>query len=125
MMKLKKIKFIVLLFSTLIVFFGLDLSLNAKAVNVFPEVSISDSSESVNFTFSPSVFYLMSIGVIGLAVISRRGISPDSLSIDRNYLTDHGGRRSKVDRRRFSYDLIIPERRSGRERRVNADRRLT
>jgi hypothetical protein len=34
---------------------------------------------------------------------------------------DHGGRRSGVDRRQFSYAIHIPERRSGKDRRKNWD----
>jgi hypothetical protein len=36
---------------------------------------------------------------------------------------DNGGRRSGLDRRKFSYSGCIPERRSGRERRSGSDRR--
>lgn len=36
---------------------------------------------------------------------------------------DNGGRRLGIDRRRFSYDSHIPERRSGSERRNKRDRR--
>ena len=32
-------------------------------------------------------------------------------------------RRSRIDRRQFSYDFHIPERRSGKERRKGVDRR--
>ena len=39
-------------------------------------------------------------------------------------LSDNGGRRLGVDRRQFSYDFHIPERRSGKERRSELDRRL-
>ncbi|RLB21007.1 MAG: hypothetical protein DRG76_09915 [Deltaproteobacteria bacterium] len=38
-------------------------------------------------------------------------------------IRDHGGRRSGIDRRRFSYSSHIPERRRGRERRSGKDRR--
>lgn len=38
-------------------------------------------------------------------------------------LIDNGGRRSGVDRRRFSYSGYIPERRSGKDRRNDDDRR--
>ena len=38
-------------------------------------------------------------------------------------LDDRGGRRSGVDRRQFSYDMHIPERRSGQDRRKGKDRR--
>jgi len=37
---------------------------------------------------------------------------------------DNRGRRLGADRRQFSYDLHIPERRSGKERRSGLDRRL-
>lgn len=37
---------------------------------------------------------------------------------------DNRGRRLGVDRRQFSYDFHIPERRSGKERRSGLDRRL-
>ena len=40
-------------------------------------------------------------------------------------LTDNGGRRSGIERRQFSYDFHIPERRSGKDRRSGLDRRLT
>lgn len=36
---------------------------------------------------------------------------------------DNGGRRSGVERRRYSYASHIPERRSGEERRSGKDRR--
>ena len=36
---------------------------------------------------------------------------------------DNGGRRSGIDRRRFSYVLHIPERRGGDDRRDDLDRR--
>jgi len=36
---------------------------------------------------------------------------------------DSGGRRSGTDRRRFSYDIHIPERRCGQDRRSGLDRR--
>jgi len=41
-----------------------------------------------------------------------------------NILHDNGGRRSGIERRHFSYDFHIPERRSGKERRSGNDRRL-
>ena len=36
---------------------------------------------------------------------------------------DNRGRRSGIDRRKFLYALVIPERRSGRDRRTRLDRR--
>jgi len=38
-------------------------------------------------------------------------------------LADHGGRRSGVERRQFSYISHLPERRSGQDRRSGKDRR--
>jgi hypothetical protein len=38
-------------------------------------------------------------------------------------LADHGGRRSGVERRQFSYISHLPERRSGQDRRTGKDRR--
>jgi hypothetical protein len=38
-------------------------------------------------------------------------------------LPDNGGRRSGVERRQFSYNHHIPERRSGEDRRSGLDRR--
>jgi len=42
----------------------------------------------------------------------------------KNVLFDNGGRRSGTERRQFSYKLHIPERRSGKDRRSELDRRL-
>jgi len=39
-------------------------------------------------------------------------------------LHNNGGRRSGIDRRQYSYDFHIPERRSGKERRSGLDRRI-
>ena len=39
------------------------------------------------------------------------------------YILDNGGRRSGVERRRFSYTNYLPERRSGKDRRIEVDRR--
>ena len=38
-------------------------------------------------------------------------------------LPDNDGRRLGIDRRQFSYDFHIPERRSGQDRRSGLDRR--
>jgi hypothetical protein len=43
--------------------------------------------------------------------------------MDRKFLFDRGGRRSGIDRRRFSYALHIPEHRHSKDRRKNPDRR--
>jgi len=42
----------------------------------------------------------------------------------RQVLPDNGGRRLDIERRQFSYDFHIPERRSGKERRCGLDRRF-
>jgi hypothetical protein len=36
---------------------------------------------------------------------------------------DNRGRRSGIDRRKFSYAMVIPERRCGKDRRTGLDRR--
>jgi len=41
----------------------------------------------------------------------------------RQILFDNGGRRSRTDRRRFSYAVHIPERRTGIDRRKGSERR--
>ena len=46
-----------------------------------------------------------------------------STEISPFFLSDRGGRRLGIDRRRFAYTLHIPERRSGGERRSIKDRR--
>ena len=38
-------------------------------------------------------------------------------------MSDNGGRRSGIERRRFAYSEHVPERRSGEERRTGLDRR--
>jgi hypothetical protein len=46
--------------------------------------------------------------------------------VNKNVLfsrSDSGGRRSGTDRRQFSYDVHIPERRRGQDRRSGLDRR--
>jgi hypothetical protein len=42
----------------------------------------------------------------------------------KQVLPDNGGRRLGIDRREFSYDVHLPERRSGKDRRSGLDRRL-
>lgn len=53
----------------------------------------------------------------------KRKAKNSRLEISPAYLTDRGGRRLGLDRRRFSYSAHIPERRSGEERRKSRDRR--
>lgn len=43
--------------------------------------------------------------------------------MERKILLDNGGRRLGTDRRKFSYSIHIPERRSGMDRRKGLDRR--
>jgi len=53
----------------------------------------------------------------------KRGFKKAKVEVSPFFLSDRGGRRLGIDRRRFSYTLHIPERRSGRERRIIKDRR--
>jgi hypothetical protein len=53
----------------------------------------------------------------------KRGIRKAKVEVSPFFLSDRGGRRLRIDRRRFSYTHHIPERRSGRDRRHMTDRR--
>ena len=53
----------------------------------------------------------------------KRGVEKARVEISPNFLSDRGGRRLGLDRRRFSYTYHIPERRSGRDRRSIKERR--
>jgi hypothetical protein len=63
----------------------------------------------------------------------RRTLQKEALRICGDYvvaeknvlfsISDSGGRRSGTDRRQFSYDTHIPERRCGEDRRSGLDRR--
>ena len=44
--------------------------------------------------------------------------------MNKNFLRDNGDARSGFERRQFSYDKHIPERRSGNDRRNGFDKRL-
>ncbi|MBW1938140.1 MAG: hypothetical protein JRI67_05145 [Deltaproteobacteria bacterium] len=53
----------------------------------------------------------------------------ESINLDENenmasFIRDNGDERLGLDRREFSYDWYIPERRSGKDRRNGLDRRL-
>ena len=50
--------------------------------------------------------------------------SPEVKEISKNFLRDSGGVRLGLERRQFSYDKHIPERRSVNDRRSGLDRRL-
>jgi hypothetical protein len=50
--------------------------------------------------------------------------SPEVKEMRKNSLRNNGGVRSGLERRRFSYDMHIPERRSANDRRNGFDRRL-
>ena len=43
--------------------------------------------------------------------------------LEQLVILDNGGRRSRGDRRNYSYTLHIPDRRSGKDRRSGTDRR--
>jgi hypothetical protein len=45
------------------------------------------------------------------------------MTLRQFYLPDSGGRRSGIERRKFSYSVHIPERRCGQDRRSDIDRR--
>jgi len=45
--------------------------------------------------------------------------------LEKIHQADNGGRRSGIDRRRFSYAFHIPERRDSNDRRSRRDRRET
>jgi hypothetical protein len=47
----------------------------------------------------------------------------EAVAAEKMILNDNGGRRLGDDRRLFSYNGHIPERRSGKERRTGLDRR--
>ncbi|MCK4787853.1 MAG: hypothetical protein KAV87_29130 [Desulfobacteraceae bacterium] len=51
-------------------------------------------------------------------------INLDENEIMASFIRDNGGERLGLDRREFSYDWHIPERRSGKDRRNELDRRL-
>ena len=54
-------------------------------------------------------------------------INPNSSrakEMGKNFLRDNGGARLGLERRQFSYDKYIPERRSDQDRRGKLDRRL-
>ncbi|MGD2272954.1 MAG: hypothetical protein PVI06_21330 [Desulfobacterales bacterium] len=42
-----------------------------------------------------------------------------------NLMVDNGGRRSRMDRRVFSYGVVLDDRRSGGDRRSGRDRRIS
>ena len=42
-----------------------------------------------------------------------------------NLMVDKGGRRSRIDRRIFSYGVVLADRRSGKDRRSGLDRRIS
>jgi DNA-binding XRE family transcriptional regulator len=51
-------------------------------------------------------------------------INLDENAVMASFIRDNGGVRSGLDRRQFSYDRHIPERRSAKDRRNGLDRRL-
>jgi hypothetical protein len=59
---------------------------------------------------------LLGSGIFGLAGVGRKKNIEKVVIMDRKILLDNGGRRSRIDRRRFSYAVHIPERRSSIDR---------
>jgi hypothetical protein len=53
----------------------------------------------------------------------KRGVEKAKVEVSPSFMSDRGGRRLGIDRRRFSYTFHIPERRTGTERRRIKDRR--
>ena len=51
--------------------------------------------------------------------------APQAVISQKKMLNDNGGRRLGDDRRLYTYNGHIPERRSGKERRAGLDRRKT
>lgn len=51
-------------------------------------------------------------------------INSDENEVMASFIRDNGGERLGLDRRKFSYDRHIPERRSAKNRRSKLDRRL-
>ena len=70
----------------------------------------------------PITFILLGSGFESLAGWDR--IRFNKWKSMNRILTDNRGRRSRLERREFSYIVHIPERRSGKERRGGFDRRL-
>ena len=59
--------------------------------------------------------------LVGLKILEKQVAKKGSEVVAS--LSDNGGRRAGIDRRQFSYDAHVPERRSGMERRSSVDRR--
>ena len=51
-------------------------------------------------------------------------INADENEVMASFIRDNGGERSGLDRRQFSYNRHVPERRSDQDRRSKFDRRL-
>ena len=77
-MKFKKIKFIILFVGLFIAIFCLDLSINAKILNVEGTINTPQISNQSSTPLSSRVVSLISIGIIALVVFSRRAVSHDS-----------------------------------------------
>lgn len=58
-----------------------------------------------------------------MGTIKKRGVEKAKVEVSPFFLSDRGGRRLGIDRRKFTYTLHIPERRMGGERRSIKDRR--
>jgi hypothetical protein len=58
--------------------------------------------------------------IIGSLVVSKS----DETEVMASFIKNNGDKRLGLDRRQYSYDKHIPERRSGQDRRCKLDRRL-
>ena len=57
-------------------------------------------------------------------IIALERIISDETEVMVSFIKDNGDKRLGLDRRQYSYDKHIPERRSNQERRSKLDRRL-
>ena len=69
----------------------------------------------------PATLILLGSGLLGVATIGRKWFKKQNGMSYRS--PDNGERRLGIERRQFSYDFHIPERRSGKERRNRDDRK--
>jgi hypothetical protein len=109
-----------------------------KHLDILPQLKVGDTLYTIYYptdSFYPRVYlgtliqhitkcdqgFLKGHYLVGLKVLERQ-ISEKGAKVVLFY-SDNGGRRSGVERRRFSYDAHIPERRSGPDRRSGVDRR--
>lgn len=109
-----------------------------KHLDILPRLKVGDTLHMTYYptdSFYPRVYLESAIRhitkydqgqlkghyLVGLKILERQ-VAVKSTKVVF-YLSDNGGRRSGSDRRRFSYDVHIPERRSSVDRRSGIDRR--